>query len=423
VDNSDLEKLEDLLRDKSFEGDPSELLEQSFFVCLPSRPPLGPVKLADMETFLDEHHLPVETKVQDAKERSEWVLLYATTPFQRRAPDGYDSIHVEESQEVFLHINGQKKGPFRFSEIKENVEDHKIAMTDLISLDNGMTWNRLYQVEVLDRRKANSEKLPDNPQGKVFDHSDEEVIEELEHRSSTSGAVEDLAGLAFMEKVKKEEKKIIPPIPEEPALTKAPAYETGPYSQQKARGLKSKKTMIAVAVSIVILAVAAFTGQMYLPKDLKYKQAKKIKNNYKKVKRKAPKITRPKNAKANNRRNRRPAAVKNRERPRRRTPSFKDSNAYKSRKTDNDRQNEEEDNYYDDEDGEELEPIEQDPVGSRISKETFDPDRIYGENPSDDDLDDGRRPAADADAEDNDAWPSEDQIREALEDFEDIEDY
>lgn len=104
-------------------------------------------------------------------DQEDWRSAYGHPYFQRRKLQAVsDDLQVGKEHTLYLiDQSGLKKGPYSLSDIEQMVQSKTTRLTDLVSIDEGRTWVKLYQIEQFDRRKIMpSSKLPELPQERVL---------------------------------------------------------------------------------------------------------------------------------------------------------------------------------------------------------------------------------------------------------------
>ena len=177
-----------------------EITGPFFHIKLPNSAPKGPYIGAQLKHVCDMIEFPEETLVRDAKNIGDWINLYNHPAFQRRRPQvvGQDK-EISEDRHTYVLVDGQKYGPFNLTEITEQLETGDLLLTDLVSLDDGHTWKKLYQYTNFDRRSHTQEQLPSAPGWEVFNKSNEEIGEHLGDVDPSELDINAMAGLAFLE--------------------------------------------------------------------------------------------------------------------------------------------------------------------------------------------------------------------------------
>ncbi len=173
--------------------------------------------LTSSEDFeISEVKLLSQLKIEDLKSLAEssgdyfsqqkWANIYDNDFFQRRNDE--KASHLQslspEQETYYLLENGQKSGPFNYEQIAEMVEKKILLVTDMLSIDEGQTWGRLYEIEEFDRRalKLNQSELPFRPNQRPEDleqvHAT--IFKKWKKRKESDTGV--IAGLAYVEKVR-----------------------------------------------------------------------------------------------------------------------------------------------------------------------------------------------------------------------------
>lgn len=312
------------------------------------------------------------------------------TKGNNRRTDGAEapSVSVPADGKVYVLIDGQKTGPFTMKAIAEMVSAHDLLITDSISSD-GENWFFLYQWQEFDRRSIRSEELPGAPQINLLVNSDKEVDESLINRGVMAGMAH-LGNVKTGKRHQHQNDKYLKSGDNKTSLDKSPGV--GPSSFEK-KSTKRKTYLWGAVLSFAIIgifymALSPDSNKKVAAKQQDTQKISKVKTKVRKVKtnsltRKAKKST-----------------TRNVVKARKKTPSFSKSKAFKNRaprrkpaakaRIEKPVVEDPDDYYYDDG----TDPVELDPIRSKLAKETFDPE---DENLDEylDEIDADREPASD----------------------------
>lgn len=303
---------------------------------------------------------------------------------------------VPSDAKIYLLVEGQRSKAFSKEQIISKISEKSILITEFASFD-GNNWYHLFQFNGFDRRLAHDEELPGLPGLNSFVASDHEVEERLTTNNEDFVEKEVMAGLAYLGNINSGKKAQYSDDKyklNEQIAGEVPAHpEIEPISFEKKSPKKETYLWGAVLSFALIGIVYLFTGTP--GNSVKQASTKKIEAVKKSKSKTASRSIASKNAK--------PAPRKVIQ-ARKRTPSFTKSKAFQNRAPRRPARRikkpvvEDPDDYYYD-DG--TDPVELDPIRSKISKETFDPE-------DDENLDDymreddaPREPASEFDSEED----------------------
>jgi hypothetical protein len=312
---------------------------------------------------------------------SEWVDIYSHAFFQRRKPQIITNTNISESDSSILVLKeGLKDGPYNLQEISDQISEQKLLVTDMISIDNGLTWNAIHKLEDFDRRNLKApSNLPHGPRGEVFLHSNQEVEESLSSHDREND--EALADLAYIGNIKSAKPRQIVTSNENTESQAVPIIETTETTDDEAE----MKWLILFIVCVVGLGTLYATWPDSKTKKIAKKT--KVRNEVQAEVKAKTKILKAKPIKkANKIKISQPKVSKPLARNRKNI-SFKKSKAfrkaaskYKKKLSDKPiivNENSDTDNYYDDG----TDPVELDPVRRKLSKETLDPEFVDEDSP------------------------------------------
>lgn len=138
----------------------------------------GPYETESLKHYvLENEHLFEEAEASRTDE-TEWKPFWAHTKFQRRKPQ---AIAAENHQGPFWIMDfGLKSGPYSFREIDKKIEMGLLVMTDHLSVDEGYTWVKIYEIEGFDRRSHSPDDLPIAPYESSFQKAKLALVEKME---------------------------------------------------------------------------------------------------------------------------------------------------------------------------------------------------------------------------------------------------
>lgn len=299
------------------------------------------------------------------------------TKNQERRNEGTESpiVEVPTGEKVYILVDGLKTGPFSKEEIVDLVQSRDLLVTDSVSVD-GQEWFSLHRWSEFDRRNSHSEPLPGIPKVNLFVASDQEVDQTLESETEEHLERDVMAGLAYLGNInsgkkaqhhsdkfsKGEDKKV--------DINNIPDLEAVDYQKNGSK----KETYVWGAVLSLALAgiLYVFLSPGAPNKVVKTKTEPMVKKA----------IIKPRKTASASKNSR---AIRNARKPkkvvkaRNRKSSFTKSKAFKNRaprrkpaskKIEKPIVEDPDDYYYDDG----TDPVELDPVRSKLAKETFDPE-------------------------------------------------
>lgn len=136
---------------------------------------LGFISSHDLKNFVFEHSDEDCDYYVKNIDSSEWASIFTHPSFQRRRPQLLSSANLgqDSDHQFFVLENGQKKGPFEKNELLVMLEKKEILLTDLVTINSGLTWMKLFQVDNFERRVLKeSDQLPGIPNQKIMANND-----------------------------------------------------------------------------------------------------------------------------------------------------------------------------------------------------------------------------------------------------------
>lgn len=154
----------------------------------------GPYETESLKHYVhDNEHLfenAQASRMDDPKMQPFWNHAI----FQRRAPQ---VVKTEQHAGPFwLMQAGLKVGPLSFHDIDKKIEMNILGMTDHISIDDGETWIKIFEIDGFDRRTHAPDELPVAPLESSFQKAKLALVEKLE--TPHANTVDELAEMAHV---------------------------------------------------------------------------------------------------------------------------------------------------------------------------------------------------------------------------------
>jgi hypothetical protein len=116
---------------------------------------LGYISLYDLKDFASFNASYADRIFIRNIDKTNFIIMHEHPLFQRRKPQVL--LNVEETlppNEQIFHalIKGQKCGPYTQAQIEALLKNNEIILNDMISLNAGLTWQKLYSAPSFDRR-------------------------------------------------------------------------------------------------------------------------------------------------------------------------------------------------------------------------------------------------------------------------------
>ncbi len=117
----------------------------------------GPISKLQLKAILG-HYPDIDFKMCKIRPYSELFAnsqfedLYSNNYFQRRSPKLVQEEKSPSEEQYWLLVDGQKNGPFASDQLQAELDRQNIFYTDLISFDNAQNWCKVHEYQGLDRR-------------------------------------------------------------------------------------------------------------------------------------------------------------------------------------------------------------------------------------------------------------------------------
>ena len=207
---------------------------------------IGPFWQEDLKEFLSDANLYSESTQVKSLEEGDWKSVYNHPYFQRRRPSLVSSEGMTNVEEVFYLLkDGQKNGPFQKEKLQTMVDSMELLLNDFVSIDEGQSWGKLYEVDGFDRRTKNHENLPHKPEGHVFDNSVYDADKALAQADIISEETDAIVGLAYIGHLNEGKRKV---HIEETSNTNRSFNE---QSEESPSGLKNIALISVLSLSLI----------------------------------------------------------------------------------------------------------------------------------------------------------------------------
>ncbi|MBL6989363.1 MAG: hypothetical protein ISR65_06280 [Bacteriovoracaceae bacterium] len=132
---------------------------------------IGPIHKSDLKALFRKNPAFQTTAIIKNIQEQMWSHAATNPVFQRRKPkivgkdEQFEHVEAPANDQHFILKEGQKAGPYSAKEITTRLDKGTLLATDLISVDGGVNWIKVYYVKTFDRRlqdKATS--LPPLPE-------------------------------------------------------------------------------------------------------------------------------------------------------------------------------------------------------------------------------------------------------------------
>jgi hypothetical protein len=134
---------------------------------------LGFISIYDLKDYLSNSISTDDETLQVRNiDQAEFQNVFEHPLFQRRKPQVIENINDENitsEQQYYIIQNAQKSGPFNMVQITTFIDNKELIMNDMISLNAGSSWQKLYATPGFDRRELKpGEDLPRIPETHVM---------------------------------------------------------------------------------------------------------------------------------------------------------------------------------------------------------------------------------------------------------------
>lgn len=152
----------------------------------------GPYELATLKAHAHEHRGFYATLHVSPVAHEDWKPFFDAGPFKRRPPQLVAASSLAVPERFWAVQKGTRQGPFSQLQVQELIGQGQLIASDLISADEGGSWQRLFELKYFESTRHDASHLPECPAEESFPL--EVPVEER------PAAVEGLVSLAYLGK-------------------------------------------------------------------------------------------------------------------------------------------------------------------------------------------------------------------------------
>lgn len=155
----------------------------------------GPFEVESLKHYATENEALLQNALASRMDTNDWQPFFTHAHFQPIA----EHSHAEaEAIEKFWILNlGQKAGPLSRRDIDKKIELGILAMTDLVSIDDGHTWIKFFSLAAFKTEGGGVDSLPMAPLESSFQRAKEELHDYMDNQERT-GSHAGLAALTYL---------------------------------------------------------------------------------------------------------------------------------------------------------------------------------------------------------------------------------
>lgn len=151
----------------------------------------GPYETESLKHYVGDNEVLFEEAQASRMDDIQWKPFWDHVVFQRRKIQAAAEAHEGP---FWILDNGLKIGPLAFRDVDKKIEMGILGMTDHISVDNGETWRKIYEIAGFDRRTYDPDSLPIAPLESEFQKAKLALVEKMEQpRFHTSDELAEMA--------------------------------------------------------------------------------------------------------------------------------------------------------------------------------------------------------------------------------------
>ena len=170
---------------------------------------IGPFWQEDLKDFLKDANLYKDSTKVKSLEEGDWKEVYSHPFFQRRRPSLVSTEGMKTTvEDYYILKDGQKDGPYDKDKINNMVDTMELLLTDFVSIDDGHSWGKLYEHDEFDRRNKSHEQLPISPDNHIFDNSIYDADKAIAKAEQVAHETDAIVGLAYIGHLNEGKRKV-----------------------------------------------------------------------------------------------------------------------------------------------------------------------------------------------------------------------
>ncbi len=155
----------------------------------------GPFEVDSLKHYAIENEQLFQEALASRMDTNDWHPFYSYAQFTEIGEHAH--AQQEQIQKFWILQNGQKLGPHSYFDIQKKLEMNILGLNELVSIDDGHTWKKFYQLASFQNLLKNADSLPICPSEQEFNYAKEEVAEMIGVGES-SETFNGLAALAYL---------------------------------------------------------------------------------------------------------------------------------------------------------------------------------------------------------------------------------
>jgi len=155
----------------------------------------GPFEIDSLKHYATENETLFQDVLASRMDSNDWHAFYSYAQFTEIAEHAVS--HQEQIEKFWILHNGQKLGPLSRFDIQKKLEMNILGFNELVSIDEGHSWQKFYEIKIFQELLKNADSLPVSPSEQDFTYAREE-ISELIGQSSTTETLNGVAALAYL---------------------------------------------------------------------------------------------------------------------------------------------------------------------------------------------------------------------------------
>ncbi len=154
----------------------------------------GPFEVDSLRHYASDNEALFQKALASRSDANDWHPFHSYAQFQSIG-DHHEGSNVVTA--FWILQSGQKMGPLSKFDLQKKLEMHILGMNDLVSLDEGHSWKKFYELEIFLPESMNGDSLPLPPVESSFSRAREVYENERPLMASNSLGVASMVFLGF----------------------------------------------------------------------------------------------------------------------------------------------------------------------------------------------------------------------------------
>ncbi len=159
----------------------------------------GPFETLSLQHYALENKSDFDGAFAKRLNTENWVYFQNLEEFNYIFKVAVDSEEeTDQGKWFWILVQGRMSHPLSFDDIEKKIELGLLSLTDAVSIDQGETWHKIFDIEDFSHKLHSGKELPQCPREEEFQAAKIKVMEKIESHKMEVMKQENVSGLAFL---------------------------------------------------------------------------------------------------------------------------------------------------------------------------------------------------------------------------------